>query len=206
MQRQGTDIRREQIVEAVLAIIATNGIAEVTAKAVAERVGFSPAALYRHFNGKEAILGAVVEHMGERLVALLDEARSNPSPLAGLRTLLTRVSEQLQTTPGLPFIALSDEVWNANSPANRARLQSTLRAWVQGLGGLFVRAQQAGEVHDAHEPRQLALGFIGLYFPAAVLSVRVPGVVDFHADVSANWERFERSISPATPATPATRS
>lgn len=52
--------RQHQIVQAAIDLIAENGIQELTIKRLAERIGVTEAALYRHFRSKMDILLAIL--------------------------------------------------------------------------------------------------------------------------------------------------
>jgi AcrR family transcriptional regulator len=52
--------RQGQIVDAALEVARTQGLPAVSMRAVAERVGVTPMALYRHVAGKDALLDALV--------------------------------------------------------------------------------------------------------------------------------------------------
>ncbi|MEV7808217.1 TetR/AcrR family transcriptional regulator [Microbispora sp. NPDC088329] len=55
--------RREEILDAALAIADERGLDGVSMRAVAERVGVTPMALYRHVSGKAELLDAMVGHL-----------------------------------------------------------------------------------------------------------------------------------------------
>lgn len=61
--------RRDLILTAATDLFATRGYENVNVADVAERVAVGPSALYRHFRGKEALLEAVVDQAGVRLLA-----------------------------------------------------------------------------------------------------------------------------------------
>ncbi|MDP8200667.1 MAG: TetR/AcrR family transcriptional regulator [Candidatus Tenebribacter burtonii] len=54
--------RQQQIIETAIKIIATNGIQNLTTKNLANEIGISEPALYRHFNNKLEILKAVIAY------------------------------------------------------------------------------------------------------------------------------------------------
>ncbi len=71
--------RREQIIDAAIELFSTGGFARTTTRRVAEAAGVSEAALYLHFETKEALYEAIIrrkalEHAGfaERLKELAD--------------------------------------------------------------------------------------------------------------------------------------
>jgi len=67
-EKRSREARREQIAEAALEVIARHGTRSLSVRAVARRIGIVPSAIYRHFHGKEEILSAAIEQMGERLL------------------------------------------------------------------------------------------------------------------------------------------
>jgi AcrR family transcriptional regulator len=63
--------RRQEIVDAAIVIADKGGLDAVSMRAVADQVGVTPMALYRHFDGKVALLDGMVE----RLVTSLQPER-----------------------------------------------------------------------------------------------------------------------------------
>ena len=65
--------RQKEIVDAALGIISERGVEELTIKGIAARVGFSDAAVYRHFKSKERILSAIIDLFARSSAQLLEE-------------------------------------------------------------------------------------------------------------------------------------
>ncbi len=63
--------REEAIVNAAIELAESNGVAGVTTAALARRLGFTEAALYRYFPGKSAIIAAALRHQSQRLFATM---------------------------------------------------------------------------------------------------------------------------------------
>ena len=69
MVRQTSSIRRQQIIEAARGLITNRGMDAVTMDAIAEAVGLSEGAIYRHFSSKHQILlQAFADWIGEAVV------------------------------------------------------------------------------------------------------------------------------------------
>ena len=64
--------RQVEIIEAATKLIGEKGIQNVTTKHLAEEIGFSEPALYRHFKGKTDILVSVLEYFREKTRCGLD--------------------------------------------------------------------------------------------------------------------------------------
>jgi len=70
--KEMTDRQRE-IVEAALAIISEHGLEALTIRNIAGRVGFSDAAVYRHFRNKAQILSTIIDLFASSSAKLLAE-------------------------------------------------------------------------------------------------------------------------------------
>jgi len=69
-RRAGSDgvVTRRHIMKAAVRLFAEHGYAGVSVRDIASATGVRPSSLYNHFSGKEQILAAVYEEMGERLL------------------------------------------------------------------------------------------------------------------------------------------
>jgi AcrR family transcriptional regulator len=71
-------LRRERLVESAMICVARHGIRGATTARIAMQAGISEGLIYRHFPGKEAIVGAIAETLTqrrmERIVAARDSA------------------------------------------------------------------------------------------------------------------------------------
>jgi AcrR family transcriptional regulator len=64
--RKNKAVRRREIAEATLRLVAKYGLDGATVSRIAAAVGLSRGALYRHFANREAVLLAAMDLMGER--------------------------------------------------------------------------------------------------------------------------------------------
>lgn len=76
MVRQTTTIRKQQIIEATRRLITDKGMEAVTIDAIAETVGFSEAAIYRHFSSKQQILLKLISDLEHDLLACVASAQT----------------------------------------------------------------------------------------------------------------------------------
>lgn len=67
---------KQALIDAALALLDEEGADSIGLRQVARRVGVSPAAPYRHFEGRQALLEAVATEGFRRFSALMDEARA----------------------------------------------------------------------------------------------------------------------------------
>jgi len=69
---RGRPSRKPEIIAATEELIRTRGLAGVTTRAIAERVGCSEAAIYVHFDSRSELLLAVLEGSLPAMLAPLD--------------------------------------------------------------------------------------------------------------------------------------
>ena len=65
--RKTTEVRQEEIIRAALSIVEHNGLDKLNINDIAARIELVPAAIYRHFKGREEIVAALVEYIEKRL-------------------------------------------------------------------------------------------------------------------------------------------
>lgn len=161
--RLSGDIRRDQIVEAALRIIAMGGIKSLTTAAIAEEVGISEANLYRHFNSKDEILQGAVEKIGEGLLRNLDiiSEMSGNSPLLRLKRLFMLHLEYIEKNEGIPRLIFSEEMHIGNKKL-KERLLKTIQLYSARLESLIKEGQKAGLIKKKIENPSAAMIFIGM--------------------------------------------
>lgn len=130
--------RREELVDHALALIRESGLAGLTVRRLAERVGFTEGALYRHYRSKSELMAAVVATMGERLLGPIRELAADRSrPVAERMTaLVQRHVGLVLDTDGLPLLLLV-EAAAANDEAVLAEVRKVLRGYGEVVGALL---------------------------------------------------------------------
>jgi AcrR family transcriptional regulator len=83
--------RKDQIVEAARQLIVQRGYRNVSMAEIAEAVGITAGALYRHFSNKAVLLGAVIDTSFDELIAITSQRDLN------LEGVLTTACEQVVT-------------------------------------------------------------------------------------------------------------
>jgi AcrR family transcriptional regulator len=89
-------MRRAQIADATLALVAENGLQGATMLRIAGLVGMSTAALYRYFDSREAILMASYDKLADKIHEWI-RAGSECDDISAWRELLARHSELFST-------------------------------------------------------------------------------------------------------------
>jgi AcrR family transcriptional regulator len=140
---RGAGLTREQIVDAAIELMDSDGTAALTIRGLARRLGVESAALYWHFASKDEICRAVVDQIGSQLrtdvsttgsarerlehhlTAIRDHWRHHPSalelslrfpPSAGgdVTTAGVRLLEELGVPPAVALDRYRALVWSVN--------------------------------------------------------------------------------------------
>jgi AcrR family transcriptional regulator len=127
-QYKSGDERREEIVRATLAILAEEGLHAWTTSTLADRVGVSEATLFKHFDSKDAILSAALQHQAEELRGRIEGYRPEGSAWERVTGLAREVLSYLEETEGGPLVILLGQA---------ARIRPAMREEVERTGGLF---------------------------------------------------------------------
>lgn len=189
-----THIRRDQIAEATLALVAEHGLGRLSVAQVAKRVGIAPSALYRHFPSKEAMFDAVLERVGGRLHGLVGEAADGPGDevdafhrLLGLHLELIRQNQAF-------FAIIVHDAFHSGGPARRQRVFEVITGYLARITTLVKRGQQHGSIRADVPARTLAAMFFGVVQPSAMLWVLSGGATDIHRPAREAWPLLEQNL------------
>jgi len=197
MQRMESSVRRAQIAEAALAIMARRGIGAVTVRGVAAAIGISAAALYRHYLNKAEILQAIMDEHQEHFLANIRKAKQGAhSPIEALRRLYFLTMDLVDRFYALPILFSSDMLW-FKEPQLRALKLHNHKVLRLLLVHMIKKAQTHGEMRCDLRAEEIAVSFIGLFAIPALLKARTPESLDLAHQVTANWGLFMRSIAAA---------
>ena len=156
---------REALLEATVACLVEDGYAKTTTARVSERAGVSRGAHLHHFQTRQALLAAAMEHLaerrGEHLLAAAEELPQGPERLSAILDLLweSYASPLYQAALDLWTHARTDrELRERLEPVERDLDRQTLRLSRTLFGELAGRPGFDGLIEMAHATmRGLAL-------------------------------------------------
>lgn len=142
--RRATEVRQVELTDAALHIIATEGITALTTRRLAEHVGLSSGAIFRHFASLDALLEAVVL----RVEAVL-EATYPPevlSPIEKLERFVEARSTAVGNQIGILRLVLSEQFFLALPKSGSERLTACVDRTRAFIVQCLRDGQDAGEV------------------------------------------------------------
>ena len=194
LEKLDTEVRKEQIVEAALSLIAAHGVRRLSMAALARRVGLVPSALYRHFGSKQEILHAAIQLIAERAKENMQEVRSlSPNSLNRLELLLGRIIKMIRELQAMPHIIFSEGV-SSEHPEAKRQAYGLLQGVVKGIEEIVREGQERGEIRTDFDANSLAVMFWGM-IPASVILWHVSdGEFDVTRQAQKSWELFRDGI------------
>jgi TetR/AcrR family transcriptional regulator len=172
-QRHSADRRQKEIVAAVLILVLDVGVEAVTTQRIADRLGLTQGAIFRHFSTKEAIWSSVLDWLQARLVEVF-EPEPGASPLAQVARIFNAYMELFATYPAVPRLFFSD-TFHHPYPRLHERLQAMVRKCEESLAQLIAQAVEADKVGEEVSPsaaaKLLLTSIQGVAFQSCVLGI-----------------------------------
>ncbi len=136
-KRQTTEVRREQIKRAVLDIIAKEGMARLSTRRLAERVGISEAAIFRHFRTKQDIILGIMQDVKTDMVGGMQAAAAQQkSADKRLFELMCAQVKYIMKNEGINILLFS-EAAHYNDSVLKTELHGILAAQKKLLVGVI---------------------------------------------------------------------
>jgi TetR/AcrR family transcriptional repressor of nem operon len=153
---------RARIVAAAADLMYIQGVGATTLDDVLAASGASKSQLYHHFDGKDALVRAVIDHVGERIIQREREALGHVSTIRGLRRwrdALVQNNALRHGAYGCSLGALASEVSDHDALARHA-LSQLFAEWQGLLAGVLERLQDSGALPADVSVDQLATGLM----------------------------------------------
>ena len=190
--RKSTEVRKEEIVRAALAIVEQRGLDKLNINDIAAKIELVPAAIYRHFTGREEIVAALIEYIDKRLRYNLSQVDIvTGTPIAKLKALFELQVSLLKEEAAIPrvlyFLLSSDRNLEL-----KASMLSAVSFYVQQVKKLLIQGQQQGEVSPDIDVMAAAMMFLGMVQPLAIMSQVNKEVLDRYPHKL--WQNYQRSL------------
>lgn len=147
--RRSSELRQQEIVEAVLALVVERGVEGVTTTLIAERLGLTQGAVFRHFPNKEAIWTAVLDwlkvHLGE-----IFHRHTGTSALAEIERIFQGYMDFITAYPAMPRLIFSDTFHHAYPSLHRS-VRDLIASCESRLHALLIEASESGEIRPGSE-------------------------------------------------------
>lgn len=153
--------RQIEILEAAIQLTSEAGIQKLTIRNVAERVGVSEPALYRHFASKHELLVAILEYLESKIAHnFIGFVQPSGSSSEQFRLFLETLFAELERNKAFSLLLFAEETFNAD-PALRPQLNALLDKNLSTLTHYFNHIMGEGGCRSDIGAEQLALMTFG---------------------------------------------
>jgi AcrR family transcriptional regulator len=188
------DERRAVTVAAVIDLAALQNPSEITTAAIAQQMGLTQGALFRHFPDKDAIWAAVMAWVAERLLERIDRSAAGlDSPLAAMQAMFISHVEFVCEHPGVPRMLFGELQRATPTPAKRM-VQTLLMHYRERLQRLLAAGIAAGELASTLDTNAAASLFIGSVQGLVMQSLLAGDVQRMRVDAPRVFAIYRRGI------------
>lgn len=164
--------RRDEILEQAFELVREAGLTGLTMKKVAERVGVTEPALYRHFPTKQAILVGIAQRLTEKLLGPIRAiaAEEEAPPEQRVERILTHHFRLVLDTNGLPFLLMAEASVSGDQDVADT-LGGAMLSYQQIMVGLLEKMPRSP---DMPEPRHMLPLLVGVIAAVAIQRRALP--------------------------------
>lgn len=192
------DERRAVTVEAVIALAAQQNPGDITTSAIAQHMGVTQGALFRHFPNKEAILEAVMDWVADRLLARIDKASHGAAtPLEALEAMFMAHVGFFVEHPGVPRMLLG-ELQRAEMTAPKRMAHKMLRRYRERLVTVIEEGKSSGQLAQDCDTASLSTLFIGMIQGLVMQSLLAGDPEHIRKEAPGVFQLFRRAIAVRT--------
>ena len=160
-RRQTTQARQREIVATVLLLARERGPDAITTQAIADRMGVTQGAVFRHFPDKEAIWLAVFAWVRDALGEALSEAiGESDAPIRQIEHVFHAHVAFIAANPGVPHVMFHELQYPGDSPV-RHYVRDMVSNYRQRVVELFAQARACGELPADLDPTLAAALVLG---------------------------------------------
>ena len=160
--RKDTLIRKKEIVAAVRKLIIIYGSENVTIKKIAQEIGISEAAIYRHFNSKKDILSFLIDDLEETLIG--DIAKNYSGEVGSLETLAKIILHHISSVEqrkGITFQVIAEIISFGDEDLN-TKISDVINKYITMIKLVLSEGVKSGVVNQDVDLDATAKIFFGM--------------------------------------------
>jgi len=148
-RNRSSEVRQQQIIDAVRKLIIKYGSEHLTVRKIATEVGFSEAAIYRHFKSKKEILFFLTEHISQSLIDDIDKAKtlSNGTSLDTIDRILKSHLSAIKQKKGVSFQIIAEIISLGDKKLNK-KVSDTIDNYIDRLHRILSDGVVSGMVRE----------------------------------------------------------
>jgi AcrR family transcriptional regulator len=193
--RKNTLIRQKEIIHAAIKIIVKNGSENVTVRRMAEEIGVSEAAIYRHFKSKRDVLSFLVDDIENTLVGDIDNSRSEQvMTWQILDAIITKHVSAIEQSKGIGFQVIAEIISLGDKKLNK-KIYAVISKYKDRIKAILADGIKEGCVRPDIDLDAAAQMFFSM--TQGLVNVWALSRYDFKLSVEfkASWNIFANAIA-----------
>ncbi|WP_245555026.1 TetR/AcrR family transcriptional regulator [Geopsychrobacter electrodiphilus] len=190
--RKPTEVRKREIIDVAINIIAFEGARAFTAKNIATAVGMTSGGIFRHFESMEAIVVDAIERVEEILAS--DFPSGVEDPIKRLRDFFLQRTRTILAHPGISRLLLSDHLEQAAGIETAKRLSKIKIRSRKFIHGCIREAEQQGSLDSVADVEAATSIVIGAILSLSHVSTQVASTSKSHKPSEDVWALIERML------------
>jgi len=161
-RRMDAGERQDEIVRTALDLAAKHGVESVTTQDMADALGLTQGAIFRHFPTKDDIWLAAIHWVRGRLMKVVDSAAiKGKDPLDALERMFFAHVAFIARHPAIPRMVFSDQLLRRDTRL-KLMIQEILTGYEARIADLLGQAKEAGLARQDVDEDSAATLFIGM--------------------------------------------
>jgi TetR/AcrR family transcriptional regulator len=194
-QHESTLVRKKQIITAVRSLIIKQGSEHVTVRKIAQEVGVTEGALYRHFTSKREILSFLLDDIGKSLMSDLSGAsNNNHNSLDTLEAILMYYVLDIKKKRGIPFQVIAEIISLGDAELNRQAYQ-VIQIFINRINQIVSNGIKAGIIKSNIDPDSVSILLFGMIQGLVTIWTLSYYKIDLQQKYLDLWGIFRQSIT-----------
>lgn len=154
--------RQSEIVDVAMNLLVEEGMQKLTIRNVAQEVGVSEAAIYRHFESKHDLLVKILTQLQNLIIPIFQSSKPSVNGLEEqLKYLVDSIFSQIEEKPAFAIFVFTEEAFHTDAQL-RPLLKTMLFEMIAQLEQLITKNQENQKCRDDISASQLASILLGL--------------------------------------------
>lgn len=184
--------RQIEIINAATELMNQGGIQQLTTKSLAEKMGFSEPAIYRHFKNKTDILSSVLNYFGMGLKTKMKELiQSQDKGIEKLKRIIEFQFEHFSNQPAIVMVIFAETSFQYEEKLSSA-VHNILTNKKESVVRIIEQGQKDNSIRSDVNPNQLSSIFMGS-MRFIILQWRLDNYsFDLRSEGELLWATFEK--------------
>jgi AcrR family transcriptional regulator len=161
-QRSSTEVRQKQIIRAAAKLIIRYGSEHVTIKKIAQEIGTSEGAIYRHFKSKRDILSLLVDDIE---ITLMAEIKLIPPDgryeLETIESLFTEHMSQIVRKRGISFQVIAEIISFGDQKLN-SKVYDVVEKYTNRIREILSEGVKTGAIREGLDLNAVSVLFFSM--------------------------------------------